>query len=149
MRPLSYPQTDVFLVCFSVMSPASFENVRAKWHPEVTHHCPGTRMLLVGLKADLRNDESVVARLREKRQEPVTREQAEKLASELGMTRYCECSALTCQGLKEVFNQALQAVRSRCCGTNSPVAHSERFLLPNESPLRLCTVGCAARIARC
>lgn len=34
LRPLSYPQTDVFLVCFSVVSPASFENVREKvFHP--------------------------------------------------------------------------------------------------------------------
>lgn len=30
LRPLSYPQTDVFLVCFSVVSPPSFENVRTK-----------------------------------------------------------------------------------------------------------------------
>ena len=30
LRPLSYPQTDVFLVCFSVVSPASFENVKEK-----------------------------------------------------------------------------------------------------------------------
>lgn len=30
LRPLSYPQTDVFLICFSIVSPASFENVRTK-----------------------------------------------------------------------------------------------------------------------
>lgn len=30
LRPLSYPQTDVFLVCFSLVSPPSFENVRTK-----------------------------------------------------------------------------------------------------------------------
>jgi small GTP-binding protein len=30
LRPLSYPQTDVFLVCFSLVSPASFENVKSK-----------------------------------------------------------------------------------------------------------------------
>ena len=35
LRPLSYPQTDVFLICFSVISPASYENVKAKWYPEV------------------------------------------------------------------------------------------------------------------
>ena len=35
---LSYPQTDVFLICFSGTSPASFENVREKWFPEVHHH---------------------------------------------------------------------------------------------------------------
>uniref|UniRef100_I3KJN3 Cell division control protein 42 homolog n=1 Tax=Oreochromis niloticus TaxID=8128 RepID=I3KJN3_ORENI len=32
LRPLSYPQTDVFLVCFSVVSPSSFENVKEKKH---------------------------------------------------------------------------------------------------------------------
>jgi small GTP-binding protein len=41
LRPLSYPQTDVFLVCFSVVGPSSFENVKEKWMPEVRHHCPG------------------------------------------------------------------------------------------------------------
>ena len=30
LRPLSYPQTDVFLICFSIVSPPSFENVRTK-----------------------------------------------------------------------------------------------------------------------
>lgn len=30
LRPLSYPQTDVFLVCFSVVAPASFENIKEK-----------------------------------------------------------------------------------------------------------------------
>jgi Ras-related C3 botulinum toxin substrate 1 len=37
LRPLSYPQTDVFLLCFSIISPSSFENVSAKWYPEVSH----------------------------------------------------------------------------------------------------------------
>ena len=56
LRPLSYPQTDVFLVCFSVTSPASFENVREKWFPEVHHHCPGVLCLIVGTQVDLRDD---------------------------------------------------------------------------------------------
>ena len=30
LRPLSYPQTDVFLICFSVVARASFDNVKAK-----------------------------------------------------------------------------------------------------------------------
>jgi small GTP-binding protein len=30
LRPLSYPQTDVFLICFSLVAPSSFENVRTK-----------------------------------------------------------------------------------------------------------------------
>jgi cell division control protein 42 len=42
LRPLSYPQTDVFLVCFSVTSPASFENVKEKWFPEVRPTIPAS-----------------------------------------------------------------------------------------------------------
>jgi len=38
LRPLSYPSTDVFLVCFSIVNPASFENTKEKWVPEITHH---------------------------------------------------------------------------------------------------------------
>ena len=48
LRPLSYPQTDVFLVCFSVTSPASFENVKEKWFPEVrasSHSSPSLPLL--------------------------------------------------------------------------------------------------------
>ena len=39
LLPLSYPQTDVILDCFSIISPASFENVKAKWYPEINHQC--------------------------------------------------------------------------------------------------------------
>ena len=30
LRPLSYPQTDVFLIYFSLVSPPSFENVKTR-----------------------------------------------------------------------------------------------------------------------
>jgi len=55
MRVLSY-QTDVFLLCFSVVSPSSLENVRTKWNPEVVFYCKHVPMLLVGTQADLRDD---------------------------------------------------------------------------------------------
>lgn len=35
LRPLSYPDTDVILMCFSVDSPDSLENIPEKWTPEV------------------------------------------------------------------------------------------------------------------
>merc|ERR1712146_745039 len=72
LRPLSYPQTDVFLVAFSLISRASFENVKQKWWPELKHHCPGVPMIQVGTKLDLRNDPNTVARLREKNQTPIS-----------------------------------------------------------------------------
>ena len=57
---LSYPQTDVFLVCFSIISPSSFDNVKSKWFPEVQHHAPNVPIILVGTKSDLRNDHEMV-----------------------------------------------------------------------------------------
>ena len=38
LRPLAYPNTDIFLVCFSVCDPPSFENVQEKWVPEIKHN---------------------------------------------------------------------------------------------------------------
>jgi len=35
LRPLSYPDTNVFLVCFSLINPTSFENIESKWLPYV------------------------------------------------------------------------------------------------------------------
>ena len=63
LRPLSYPQTDVFLVCYSVVNPASFDNVRAKWSPEIKHNNPDTPVVLVGTKLDLRDDKHTVEKL--------------------------------------------------------------------------------------
>ena len=54
LRPLSYTQADVFLVCFSVVVPSSMENVREKWVPEIAHYAPGTPYLIVGTQTDLR-----------------------------------------------------------------------------------------------
>uniref|UniRef100_A0A4W4E8I9 small monomeric GTPase n=1 Tax=Electrophorus electricus TaxID=8005 RepID=A0A4W4E8I9_ELEEL len=108
LRPLSYPQTDVFLICFSLVSPASFENVRAKWYPEVRHHCPNTPIILVGTKLDLRDDKDTIERLRDKKLSPITYPRPGH-----GMctsVKYLECSALTQRGLKTVFDEAIRAV---------------------------------------
>jgi len=110
LRPLSYPQTDVFLICFSIVNPSSFENVRAKWYPEVSHHCPNTPIILVGTKLDLREDPETLHKLEAKRQAPITYEQGMQMAKEIGAVKYMECSALTQKGLKAVFDEAIRAV---------------------------------------
>lgn len=48
LRPLSYPMTDVFLICFSVVNPASFQNVREEWVPELQEYAPSVPYLLIG-----------------------------------------------------------------------------------------------------
>merc|ERR1712117_309380 len=116
--------TDVFLVCFSVVSPTSFENVRQKWALEVRkyHKAP---ILLVGTQSDLRE------KLSKNKQAPVTKEQGERLAKDIKAFKYMECSAMTQDGLKAVFDEAIVAsldppeiedtADKRCCGINCPV----------------------------
>ncbi|PAA60364.1 hypothetical protein BOX15_Mlig011286g1 [Macrostomum lignano] len=109
LRPLSYPATDVFLVCFSVVNPASYENVKEKWVPEIMHHCPKVPFILVGTQMDLRTDQTMVEKLAKNRQRAITVEQGEKLARELKAVKYVECSALTQKNLKSVFDEAIIA----------------------------------------
>jgi len=110
LRPLSYPQTDVFLICFSVVSPSSFENVTSKWCPEIKHHCADAPILLIGTKIDLREDKETLQILAENGQAPIKREQGQKLANKIRCVKYLECSALTQRGLKQVFDEAVRAV---------------------------------------
>jgi len=113
LRPLSYPQTDVFLVCFSVISTSSFENVKTKWVPEIQHHAPNVPILLVGTKTDLRKDENTIKQLESRQQTMVTIESAQRMAKEIGAVNFLECSALTQEGLKQVFDDAIRAAMSK------------------------------------
>ena len=102
LRPLSYPQTDVFIITFSCVSPASYEHARVKWFPEISYYCPNTPFFIVATKLDLRDDPATMAMLAEKKLAPITREQGLMLARELG-GRYFETSALTGKGVRTLF----------------------------------------------
>jgi len=109
LRPLSYPQTDVFLIAFSIISPHSFDNVKSKWYPEIQHHAPGVPIILVGTKSDLRNDSQTIAQLQSKGLRVISLQEAQQRAKEIGAVNYLECSALTQEGLKAVFDEAIRA----------------------------------------
>ncbi|XP_066571471.1 rho-related GTP-binding protein RhoG [Amia ocellicauda] len=110
LRTLSYPQTNVFIICFSIGSPSSHANVRHKWQPEVSHHCPSVPVLLVGTKCDLRADLETVKKLKEQGLAPTTFQQGSALAKQIGAVKYLECSALQQEGVRDVFAEAVRAV---------------------------------------
>uniref|UniRef100_A0A2I3SAM1 Rho-related GTP-binding protein RhoQ n=1 Tax=Pan troglodytes TaxID=9598 RepID=A0A2I3SAM1_PANTR len=110
LRPSSYPVTDVFLICFSVVNPASFQNVKEEWVPELKEYAPNVPFLLIGTQIDLRDDPKSLARLKDMKEKPICVEQGQKLAKEIGACCYVECSALTQKGLKTVFDEAVIAI---------------------------------------
>ena len=113
LRPLSYPQTDVFLVCFSVVSPPSFENVKEKWFPEIRHHCPNVPCIIVGTQMDLREDKATLEKLAKNKQKPIATKDGESLAQSLNAVTYIECSAYKQKNVKDVFDEAIIAVLER------------------------------------
>ena len=109
LRPLSYPQTDVFLLCFSLVNPTSLENIENMWVKEIQEFCPDKPFILVGLKSDLRDEfDSRADELRAKQMEPVPRAKGEEMAKKIHACCYIECSALKAKNLTEVFDNAVR-----------------------------------------
>lgn len=100
LRSLSYPNTDVFLLCFSIDTPSSYENIKSKWAPELKRASPDIPFLLIGTKSDKRGGEVRCT----------TQEMGQKLCNEIGAKSYLECSAMEKNGLKEVFDEAIKCV---------------------------------------
>ena len=124
LRPLSYPDTDVILMCFSIDSPDSLENIPEKWTPEVSHFCPNVPIILVGNKKDLRNDENTKRELGKMKQAPVRPDEGQLICEKINAKCYMECSAKTKEGVRDVFKAATKAAlekkerrhgKRRCC----------------------------------
>lgn len=97
------------MLCFSVDSRDSLENVESKWVGEIADNCPGVKLVLVALKCDLREqdhddvDESGGA---EREKDLVTYNQGLEVARRIGALRYLECSAMRNRGVNEAFTEA-------------------------------------------
>lgn len=122
LRPLSYPDTDVILMCFSIDSPDSLENIPEKWTPEVKHFCPNVPIILVGNKKDLRNDPNTIKELSKMKQEPVKPEEGRAMAEKINAFAYLECSAKSKEGVREVFETATRAALQVRGKFQSPVS---------------------------
>ncbi|KZP27332.1 Rho GTPase [Athelia psychrophila] len=85
LRPLSYPDSDVILICFAVDSPDSLDSVQEKWISEVMHFCQGIPVILVACKTDLRREPSVIEELQKTNQHPVTPEEVRVLWLVIGL----------------------------------------------------------------
>ncbi|KAG8772728.1 GTP-binding protein Rho1 [Serendipita sp. 397] len=108
LRPLTYPNTNVFLLCFSIDQPTSLNNVKAKWLPEILHFSSGIQVpyILVGCRTDLRPSYPTPATLQQTGSNFVTPEDGEAAARSIGALMYLECFARTGSGVSEVYHNA-------------------------------------------
>jgi len=67
LRQKSYRDTDVFVLCFSVVDEASWDNLRSKWLPEIEREVPNPSIVLVGTKTDLRGNTEHMKTLKDKK----------------------------------------------------------------------------------
>lgn len=109
LRSLSYPNTDVILITYSLICPTTLENVKTEWIPEVKHFCPDKPYVLVGTKKDLLNDPHILQRLKERNLMPLDPNDAERIGKALGAYKSLTCSARTREGIKEVFEACIEA----------------------------------------
>ena len=58
------PTQDVVIICFAIDNHAGLANVKESWYPEITQHCPGVPIVLVGTKIDLRNDPETIENIK-------------------------------------------------------------------------------------
>jgi len=112
LRPLSYPGTDVFIICFSIDNRETFNSVKKKWRPEIIETQPKTPLILVGTKMDLRKPGE---------KNHVSLEDGVELAKQVGAAKYMECSALTQEGLSNVFENTVRTVLQK----QNEVVHDE------------------------
>jgi len=108
LRPLSYPGADIVLLCFSLVTDASFESVKDKWFPEVDHYIKNVPTILVGTKVDLREAKQPDPSTGE--YHPVSDDKAKSMADEIGAEKFIAVSAKTGENLKTVFQDAVALV---------------------------------------
>ncbi|PHH69483.1 hypothetical protein CDD82_7735 [Ophiocordyceps australis] len=122
LRSLSYDDTDLIMLCYSVESKDSLENVESKWVGEIADNCPGVKLVLVALKCDLREqgdeegDETIPdgqeAQPAREKGPTINYDQGLEVARRIGASRYLECSSMKNRGVNEAFTEAARVALS-------------------------------------
>ena len=121
LRPLAYRNTDIFLICFSVDNLDSLRNIETTWAGEVKQHCPKAKLIMVGLKQDLRNSNP---------RKCLDSKIAKKIFKNIDAAGYLECSAKTQNGLYELFDFVIKLMLS-------PPAPESKSLTPSLKSFKL------------
>ena len=98
------------MLCYSVDSKDSLENVESKWVGEIAEHCPNTKLVLVALKCDLREsdeeEQNADGAAQGEKKPMINYDQGLEVARRINALRYLECSAMRNRGVNEAFTEA-------------------------------------------
>ncbi|KAL7714724.1 Rho-related GTP-binding protein RhoG [Entamoeba marina] len=83
IRPLLCPDTDVFIICYSITDKVSYENVESKWKLKVEYHCPNIPIVLISIKNDIRENNEELNKLKNQGKNLITPEQGYALAEKI------------------------------------------------------------------
>ncbi|KAI4120847.1 MAG: hypothetical protein LQ338_006726 [Usnochroma carphineum] len=123
LRSLSYDDTHTIMLCFSVDSRDSLENVESKWVGEIAENCQGVKLVLVALKCDLRasgdDEEEEDPSQPRKEKDMIDYKEGLEVARRIQALRYLECSAKRNRGVNEAFTEAARVALSVKTGTSS------------------------------
>merc|ERR1711933_464291 len=105
-------ETDIYLLCFSVVNEASFRNLKSRWLPEVQHHSPDALIILVGLKCDLRNDTEYLNKSNDGKP-AISAQTIEAYRQQCKAAAYIETSALKKINVEKAFETAISEFCNR------------------------------------
>ncbi|KAF1832708.1 GTP-binding protein rho3 precursor, partial [Decorospora gaudefroyi] len=134
LRPLSYRDVHVVLICFDISEPNSFENISELWNIEAEHFLGDVPKILVGCKKDLRNDKAILEELRKQNLMPISPYAGDKLAIKMQALAYFETSAVKQEGLAELFDYVAEA--SLKTPSSPKLTRLRRFLSRSEIKFR-------------
>lgn len=123
VRPLSYGDADLIVICFSVGDRESMENVVSRWIVEVREHCPKQPVILVGCKTDVRSDIPKQEEGSKKTSDAVNYDQGLKTAKHIGALVYSEISSKNSQ---RSVNDVIEVAALSSAG-NKTSAESSNF----------------------
>ncbi|KAL8710226.1 MAG: hypothetical protein Q9220_005157 [cf. Caloplaca sp. 1 TL-2023] len=116
------------MLCFSVDSRDSLENVESKWVGEIAENCQGVKLVLVALKCDLRtssddddDEDGADADPSQPRKEKdmIDYKEGLEVAKRIQALRYLECSAKRNRGVNEAFTEAARVALSVKTGASN------------------------------
>eukprot|EP01091_Cochliopodium_minus_P010941 TRINITY_DN3011_c0_g1_i2.p1 TRINITY_DN3011_c0_g1~~TRINITY_DN3011_c0_g1_i2.p1 ORF type:complete len:205 (-),score=45.17 TRINITY_DN3011_c0_g1_i2:83-697(-) len=110
-RSKYYHNAQIILICFSLISSPSFQSVEQKWIKEIKNTNPNVPILLIGTKLDLRNNEKMVERLKDKNMHPISGSEGLETCKKIVALGYFEISVEEDKNaLQKVFTDAIKLV---------------------------------------